>query len=127
MNHIGERKINVLVIDPDEEFAHDVKMFLEDTYCVNIKPTIDKLDYSNTLDHVNVIIIAIEFLSKDFINLIEQLRKKHENIKIISMYTYITSDKELEHKLIEYSDDIITKPFDVTLLKNKLDSFLISA
>jgi DNA-binding response OmpR family regulator len=102
-------------------------MFLEDTYCVNIKPTIDKLDYSNTLDHVNVIIIAIEFLSKDFINLIEQLRKKHENIKIISMYTYITSDKELEHKLIEYSDDIITKPFDVTLLKNKLDSFLISA
>ena len=127
MNKIDQKKLNVLVIDPDEDFARDVQMFLEDTYCVHTRQSIDQLDYTIILNHIDIIIIAIDSVNKDFLTLIEQLRTNHTNVKIIIMYTYISSDKEIEQKLIKYTDDMITKPFDVTLLKNKVDSLLISA
>jgi len=121
------KKVNILVIDPDEDFARDMQMFLEDTYSVDIRQSIDHLDYTIILNKIDVIIMAIDSVNVNILKLIEQLRKNHKKIKIIIMYTYISSEKEIEQKLMKYTDDIITKPFDVTVLKNKVDSFWVSA
>jgi DNA-binding response OmpR family regulator len=119
-----DKKLNILVIDPDEDFARDVQLFLEDSYYVDIRQTIDQLDYTIILNHTDIIIIAIDSVDENFIKLIEQIRNNHRKIKIIIMYTYISSEKEVEQKLMKYIDDLISKPFDVALLKTKVDSFL---
>ena len=121
-----EKKLNILVIDPDEDFARDVKLYLDDSYHVQIRPTIDQFDYTIILNKIDVIIIAIDLIDNDFLNLIEQLRNNHTNIKIIIMYTYISSDKEIEQKMMSITDDMIAKPFDVALLKDKVDCLIIS-
>lgn len=126
MSRIKSKNIKILVIDPDEDFARDVQMFLEDTYCVTTRQIIDLLDYTIILNNIDVIILSVDSVDKAFITLLEKIRRNHSNIKIIIMYTYLSSDRAVEKKLIEFTDDIITKPFDVTILKNKVDSVLIA-
>lgn len=126
MSRIKSKTIKILVIDPDEDFARDVQMFLEDTYCVTTRQIIDLLDYTIILNNIDVIILSVDSVDKAFITLLEKIRRNHSNIKIIIMYTYLSSDRAVEKKLIEFTDDIITKPFDVTILKNKVDSVLIA-
>jgi len=127
MNNNYQKKLNILVIDPDEDFARDVKLFLEDAYSVEIRSTLDQLDYTIILNQIDVIIIAIDSIDELYFQLIEQIRTNHVKIKIIVMYTYIATDKEIEHKLVKCTDDMITKPFDVILLKDKVDSLFIPA
>lgn len=122
-----DKKLNVLVIDPDEDFARDVQLFLEDSYCVDTRQTIDQLDYTIILNRTDIIIIAIDSIDENFLKLIEHIHNNHRKIKIIIMYTYISAEKEVEQKLMKYIDDMISKPFDVTLLKTKVDSLLFSA
>ena len=126
MSRIKSKNIKILVIDPDEDFARDVQMFLEDTYCVTTRQIIDLLDYTIILNNIDVIILSVDSVDIAFITLLEKIRRNHSNIKIIIMYTYLSSDRAVEKKLIEFTDDIITKPFDVTILKNKVDSVLIA-
>ncbi len=122
-----DKILNVLVIDPDEDFARNVQLFLEDSYYVDTRQSTDQLDYTIILNRTDIIIIAVDSVDENFIKLIEQIHKNHRKIKIIIMYTYFSSEKGVEQKLMKYIDDMISKPFDVTLLKNKVDSLLLSA
>ncbi|MEJ2052962.1 MAG: response regulator [Calditrichaceae bacterium] len=122
MNLKNEKIIKVLVIDPDEDFSRDVRLFLEDTYYVDTRQTIDQLDYIILLNKIDLIVMAVDYPDKNLISLLEQIRKNHKKLKIVIMYTYFSSGQDFEKSLVNYADDIITKPFDVALLKNKLDS-----
>lgn len=127
MKRIDSKNINILVIDPDEDFAQNVQMFLEETYSVGTRQGIEYLDYTIILKQIKMIILDVESVDQNVIELLNQIRSNHENVKIIIMYTYFSSDKEFEKTLINHADDVIAKPFDVTLLKNKVDSLLLPA
>lgn len=124
MKQMDDKNINILVVDPDEDFAQNVKMFLEETYSVTTTQRIEHLDNTKILNHIDVIVLAVEAVD-GVIELLKQFRSNHEKVKIIIMYTYFSSDKEIEKSLANHADDMISKPFDVALLKNKVDSLLI--
>lgn len=125
MDQKDDKNVKVLVIDPDKDFARDVRIFLEETYYVDTKQELDHLDYTFILNRIDVIILAVDSVGQNVIALLEQVRANHRKIKIIIMYTYFSSDREIEKTLVNYADDMITKLFDVALLKSKVDSLLI--
>lgn len=122
-----DKTIKILVIDPDEDFSNDVRLFLEDNYHVDTRQTIDHLDYTIILNKVDLIILAVDYPDNNLTSLLDQIRKNHNKIKIIIMYTYFPLDHNLEKSLVNHADDMITKPFDVALLKNKVDVLMAPA
>jgi len=119
-----EHKKNILVIDPDEEFTRDVRLFLEENYNVHTRQGIEYLDYTIVLQKIDLLVIEAEFADTDFIRLLDQLRQNHPRLKIIIMYTYFSADQNIEQALANDADDLISKPFDVALLKSKVDVLL---
>ncbi len=115
---------NILVIDPDKEFCKDVRLFLEENYNVFTRQGMEYIDYSILLNKINLIILEADNADYNLVHLIDKLRENHSNIKIIIMYTYFTADKTTERALARDADDMIAKPFDVCLLKNKVDRLL---
>ena len=121
--HLDYKK-NILVIDPDEEFTRDVRLFLEETYIVNTRQGIEYLDYTIVLQKIDLLIIDAEFADKKFLDLLTQLKMNHPRLKIMIMYTYFSSDQDIEIALAKDADDLIAKPFDVAFLKSKVDKLL---
>lgn len=127
MNQKDDKKIRILVVDPDEDFARDIQLFLEETHSVDTRQEVDQRDYTIILDNIDVIILAVDALCQNVIALLEKIRGNHKKIKIIIMYTYFSSARDIEKILVNYADEMITKPFDVTLLREKVDLLLKSA
>ena len=119
-------KKNILVIDPDEDFTRDVCLFLEENYNVITKQSIDYLDYTIVLKKIDLLILEAELADKNFLDLLAQLKQNHPRLKIMIMYTYFSSDPDIEHALAKDADDMISKPFDVAFLKSKVDTLLES-
>lgn len=118
------RRNNILVIDPDEDFCRDVRLYLEENYEVNTRQGIEYIDYTIILKKVDLLIIEADYADKNLLQLLEELKRNHAKIKIILMYTYFSSDKLIEQALANDADDMIAKPFDVAILKNKVDQLL---
>lgn len=118
---------NILVIDPDEEFSRNVRLYLEENYDVNTRQGIEYLDFTISLKKVDLLIIEADSVDKNMLKLLKQIKQNHPKIKIIIMYTYFSSDRSLEQTVTRNADDLIAKPFDVTLLKNKVDRLLSPA
>jgi len=115
---------NILVIDPDEDFCRDVRLYLEENYTVNTRQGIEYLDYTIIFKKIDLLIIEADYADTKLISLLKDLKLNHAKIKIILMYTYFASDKIIEQAVANDADDMITKPFDVALLKNKVDRLL---
>ncbi len=119
-------KKNILVIDPDEDFSRNVRLFLEDNYRVIARQELEYIDYTIRLHRIDLLLIEAEYAGSDALSLINHLKASHRNLKIIIMYTYFSADKVTEKNLADCTDDMITKPFDVGLLKEKVDKLLQS-
>jgi DNA-binding NtrC family response regulator len=117
---------NILVIDPDEDFCRNVRLFLEDNYRVISRQELEYIDYTISLNRIDLLLIEAEFAGADVLTLIKHLKAHHRELKIIIMYTYFSTDKSTERILAKNTDAMITKPFDVGLLKEKLDNLLQS-
>lgn len=115
---------NILVIDPDKEFCRVVRLFLEENYNVFTRQGMEYIDYSIILNKINLIILEADNADYNLVHFINKLRANHSNIKIIIMYTYFSADKPTERALARDVDDMIAKPFDVCLLKSKVDRLL---
>jgi DNA-binding response OmpR family regulator len=118
-------KKNILVIDPDEDFCTNVRLFLEENYRVTARQELDYIDYSILMNGIDLLLIEAEYAGTDVLALVKNLKKNHKNLKIIIMYTYFSSDKVTEKSLAAYTDDMINKPFDVDVLKEKIDTLLL--
>jgi DNA-binding NtrC family response regulator len=116
---------NILVVDPDVEFSNNVRLFLEDNYRVISRQELEYIDYTISLNQIDLLLIEAEFAGQEVLRLITELKKNHKDLKIIIMYTCFTADRVTEKNLVKDSDDIITKPFDVDLLKEKVDNLLL--
>ena len=120
-------KKNILVIDADEEFSRDVRLYLEENYHVTTRQGLEFLDYTIILKKTDLLILEADYADRTLLKLIEQLKQNHPTIKILIMYTYFHSDTLVEKALVNDADDVIAKPFDVVMLKNKVDQLLSQA
>ena len=117
-------KKNILVIDADEEFSRDVRLYLEENYHVTTRQGLEFLDYTIILKKTDLLILEADYADRNLLKLLEQLKQNHPAIKILIMYTYFQSDTLIEKALVNDADDVIAKPFDVVMLKNKVDQLL---
>lgn len=118
-------KKNVLVIDPDQDFCQNMRLYLEDNYNVLIRQTLDYLDYAILLNKVDLLIVEADFADENLVVLLEKLKRDHPSIKILIMYIYFPTDKMIEKAIASDADDLIAKPFDVAQLKSKVDQLLL--
>ncbi len=117
-------KKNILVIDPDEDFCRNVRLYLEDNYNVRTRQGMEYIDYSIILYKIDLLLIEADFATKDSIKIISKLKQTHPKLKILVMYVYFPPDRSIEKALARDADDMIAKPFDVDLLKAKVDTLL---
>ncbi len=117
-------KKNILFVDPDKEFCKSVRLFLEENYAVTCRHGLEYIDYTILLKRIDLLVIDADFGGQKLAEVLAGLRHKHPLLKSIVMYTYFSSDKKEERIVSEEADDMIAKPFDVKVLKSKLDSFL---
>lgn len=117
-------KKNILVIDADEEFSRDVRLYLEENYHVTTRQDLEFLDYTIILKKTDLLILEADYADRNLLKMIEQIKQNHPTIKILIMYTYFRSDTLVEKALVRDADDVIAKPFDVVMLKNKVDQLL---
>jgi DNA-binding NtrC family response regulator len=118
------KKKRILVIDPDEEFCRSIRLYLEEDYQVTTRQGFDYFDYSIILNKIDLLIMEADLADARLIHLIKQIRHNHPAIRIIIMYVYFPPDKTIEKALVEDADDIISKPFDVDILQQKVNSLL---
>ena len=118
-------KKNILVIDPDEEFCANVRLYLEDSYNIISRQELEYIDYTIGLNRIDLLLLEAEYAGPNVLTLIKHLKRNHRNLKIIIMYTYFSTDKNTEQILAKDTDGLINKPFDVGILKEKLDKLLL--
>jgi len=117
-------KKNILVIDPDKEFCKSVRLYLEENYNVYSRQGLEYIDYTILLKQINLLLIDADYANQNLLSLLADSRQKHPDLKIVIMYTYFSSNKKEEFNIAETADDMIAKPFDVQLLKEKVDLLL---
>ena len=124
MSAASLKRPNILVIDPDEEFCKNVRLYLEENYNVNARQGLEYLDYTILFNSIDLILIEADYADSNLVQLLERLKTNHPDLKIIIMYTYFPADKIVEKALAKDADDMIAKPFDVYQLKSKVDTLL---
>lgn len=122
---IKDHPKNLLVIDPDKEFSENVRLFMEQDYHVDIRQSLEHMDRTIILRRIDLVVIDAEYITRELLPLLKDSRLNHPGLKIIIMYTYLPDDKNLERGLIELADDVIAKPFNVDVLKEKIDHLLL--
>ncbi|MHB2156334.1 hypothetical protein ACX8XN_18320 [Calditrichota bacterium GD2] len=115
---------NLLVIDPDHEFCKNVGMYLEDSFNVYIRDNVEYLDYTIILNRIHLVIVNVDNADEKLLKELFNLKQQHQNVKIILMYTFIPDKPEIRRQLKKIADALITKPFDVELLKIKIECLL---
>ncbi len=118
---------NILVIDSDRDFCKNVRLYLEQDYNVVTRQNLKYIDYTILLNKIDLLIIDEGFDKSNLLNFIQGVKQKHRRLKIIVMYTYFQSDQKTEKELFRFVDDMIAKPFDVKLLKNKVRRLFAAA
>ena len=126
MKLASNSKKNILFVDPDKEFCKSVRLFLEESYAVTCRHDLEYIDYTILLKRIDLMVIDADFGSQKLADMLVFINQKHPLLKSVVMYTYFSSDKKEERIISEEADDMIAKPFDVKLLKGKLDSLLAS-
>ena len=115
---------NILVIDPDKDFCKNVRLYLEDSYNVFSRQGLEYIDYTILLKQVHVLLIDADYINENLSEIISSIHSKHPALKVIIIYTYFSSNKREEKTIAEEADDLLAKPFDVKVLKEKLDYLL---
>ncbi len=121
---VSEQKKNLLVIDPDPEFCRSVRLFLEECFRVYTRQGLTYIDYAIILNRIDLILVEADFGSDRLIPLINSLRLNHPAVKVVVMYTFFPIDRNDEQSLASLADGLISKPFDVSELKTKLEKLL---
>jgi len=111
---------NILVIDTDKDFCRNVRLYLEQDYNVVTRQRLAYIDYTIILNKIDLLIIDADFDKNNLVEFILNIKKNHHHIRIIVMYTYFQSDKKTEKDIFQYANDMIAKPFNVNILKNKV-------
>jgi DNA-binding response OmpR family regulator len=122
---IYKKTKNILVIDSDRDFCKNVRLYLEQDYNVVTRQRLKYIDYTIILNKIDLLIIDEGFNKLNLLDFIQEIKQKHTHLKIIVMYTYFQSDKKTEKELFQFVDDMIAKPFDVKLLRNKVNQLFV--
>ena len=124
MSQKHEDKKRILVIDPDEDFCRNVRLYLEESYEVTSRQGLEYIDYTILLNRVDLLLIEADFADFELVNALQRIRKDYPSLRIIIMYTYFPADRKIERALVKIADTTIAKPFDVFQLKTKVDDLL---
>ncbi|HID39052.1 MAG TPA: response regulator [Calditrichaeota bacterium] len=124
MNQKQNKKKHILVIDPDEDFCRNVRLYLEESYEVTARQGLEYIDYTILLNRIDLMLIEADFADFELVNALQRIHKDYPSLKIIIMYTYFPADRKIERALVKIADTTIAKPFDVFQLKTKVDHLL---
>ncbi len=117
-------KKNVLVLDPDREFCKNVGMFLEDRFNVYIREDVESLDYTILLNQIQLMLVNVDNADAAFLEELSNIKKNHPDVKILFMYTLMPEKADIRQKIKKLADASIAKPFDVELLRIKMECLL---
>ncbi|MCD6375123.1 MAG: hypothetical protein J7L94_06315 [Caldisericaceae bacterium] len=117
-------KKNVLVLDPDREFCKNVGMFLEDRFNVYIREDVESLDYTILLNQIQLMLVNVDNADAAFLEELSHIKKNHPEVKILFMYTIMPEKADIRLKIKKLADASIAKPFDVELLRIKMECLL---
>ncbi len=121
-----KNKKQVLILEQDKDLADSIRIYLEENYIVHICAEPQKLLERIAYHPIDVLLTGIDFPLANLRNLLHQIKMTRPEIKIIVMYMFFDADRGTENLILNDADDYIAKPFDVGILKNKLDKLLFS-
>jgi DNA-binding response OmpR family regulator len=123
MDRVKTTTKNIMVVTPDKDFFNSVRLYLEDSYNIYDRRTLDKIEYTIMLRRIDILLIDVDTMPSGFVAAVWELRKKYPKLVIIVLYTYFAEQQD-EKQLAVVSNEMLAKPFDVKLLKKHLDSYL---
>jgi len=100
------RKKRILVIDPDEDFCRNVRLYLEESYDVTARQGLEYIDFTILLNRVDLLLIEADFANAELVRSLQRIQKDHKDLKIVIMYTYFPADKKIERALVRIADAI---------------------
>lgn len=112
---------SILIYDNESELANNIKLFLEDSYNVHNVNNIKYLILDLNTHSFDYVLLDFDSINKYFNEIIDTIRNKSDNTKILLMYTIFKTEKYNEQEILSKVDDFIFKPFNVELLKHKLE------
>jgi DNA-binding NtrC family response regulator len=111
----------VLLLEKDNDLADSIRAFLEDSYRVFVTENPDELPVFISQYHIHVVITDVDALHPKLDKILKEIKSSDPQVKIILMYLFIDEDEISEKSIFLDADDIILKPFDVDVLRHKLD------
>ena len=118
------QKKDVVILDSDQDLAQSIKLYLEDSFRVHLVKNPTQLLRILKQTKCDYLISEVDFPKSKFQKVIKFVKNSHPEINIILMYTFFDGEGILEKTVLSKADDFIFKPFDVRILKSKLDQLV---
>lgn len=123
----AKEKKKILLIDDDDIHLMTAELFLKDEYeVIKTKSGNEALEYLNGGESVpNLILLDIVMPDMDGWGVLKKIKtiEKLKNTPV-AFLTSIVSDAEKQRALKMGIADFITKPFNMTILKNRISNVL---
>jgi len=111
----------VLLLENDIDLADSIRAFLEDSYRVFVTENPDEIPTYISRYRIHVVITDVDAHHPNLDKILKKIKSSEPQVKIILMYLFIDEDEISEKSVFLDADDIIIKPFDVDVLRHKLD------
>jgi DNA-binding response OmpR family regulator len=111
----------ILLLENDVDLADSICAFLEDSYRVYVIQDPSELSSYVSRYHINLIISDVDAHHPNLEKILRRIKTDDPQIKVLLMYLFMDEDEVSDKSIFQDADDIILKPFDVDVLRNKLD------
>jgi DNA-binding response OmpR family regulator len=111
----------IILLENDIDLADSICAFLEETYRVFVIQDPAELPSYITRYQINLIISDVDTHHPNLEKILKRIKTTDPRIKVLLMYLFIDEDEVSDKSIFKDADDIILKPFDVDVLRNKLD------
>ena len=114
-------KKRVIILGSDPELADSIRVYLEDAYKVYVVNDPSRIMRYISNFKVNLLLTDLDTSLPDIKRHLQEARDVNPNLKIMVMYMFIDEDNQLARSILDDVDDYIFKPFNVDVLRHKLD------
>lgn len=125
----------ILIVDDDEEFCEEMQEILKDEgYCVSL--IFDGLKVNNLLkeNKYDLILLDMKIPGISGLEVLKSIREKNIITKVILITGGFIGEnlpkndsgnkKQEDESILKLADDIVTKPFDIKLILDKISSII---
>ena len=117
----AKKRISVLILEEDGDLADSIRLYLEDSYRVYTVRDPEQLPGYISRYKINILITDIDISYPDIQSKLKKIKSDNPEVKILVMYMFFDEDEKKDNSLLNEVDDYIFKPFNVNVLKHKID------